>query len=85
MNPEPIKDAADLLSRFPCSGRHFRHNHKLYAAHHVLQFAKECSRVAGEKARKAIGDLVVTEMEAGASVQDLAKKIAGININDLIK
>jgi len=60
--PKPIKDAADLLSRFPISGRHYRHNYALYAAPHVLQFAKECSRVAAEKMKLAILDELEEEL-----------------------
>jgi len=60
--PKPIKDAADLLSRFPISGRHYRHNYALYAAPHVMQFAKECSRVAAEKMKLAILDEIEEEL-----------------------
>lgn len=84
---KPIKSAADLLNQYPVSGRHYRHNHKLYAAHDVMHFAGEVSRVTALTVQKQIAELVYnydpTTVDGGMG--DLRDKIMELKFEPLIK
>lgn len=75
--PENISSAADLLSRYPASGRHFRTNLPLYGAEHVLHFAAECSRASAERIKIAIAAEFINP--------DDKEKIISIDVRSVLK
>lgn len=85
MSPKPIKSAADLLNQYPVSGRHFRHNYSLYAAHDVMHFAGEISRVTALTVQKQIADFVKDNLFQDDTGIDIAEKIMELKFEPLIK